>query len=172
MIKIKGGIGYDQLISADQGTSRPCWPLRSMICSIGTSCLDDIDQARHLRPKRMATLADMASGPRRPRRATPLNRIIEALIAEIDGKISDQINVILHAPEFQKLEGSWRGLHFLVRNTPTDAMLKIKIFNIGQRELTRTLRKFRGTAWDQSPDLQAHLRGGITGSWGASRSAS
>src|SRR5688572_4649304 len=45
---------------------------------------------------------------------------IEAIIAEIDRKLSAQINLILHAPEFQKLEAAWRGLHYLVNNTETD----------------------------------------------------
>ncbi len=78
-------------------------------------------------------------------------RTIEAISAEIDRKLSQQINAILHHPEFQRLEASWRGLHFLVRGTETDATLKIRVFDIAKRELGRTLRKFRGTAWDQSP---------------------
>ena len=49
------------------------------------------------------------------------------------------------------LESAWRGLHYLVNNTETDETLKIKVFNISKKELGRTLKKFRGTAWDQSP---------------------
>ena len=75
----------------------------------------------------------------------------EALIAEIDRGISSQVNLILHHPDFQALEAAWRGLNFLVRSTDTDALLKIRVIDIGKRELSRTLRKFRGTAWDQSP---------------------
>jgi type VI secretion system protein ImpC len=78
-------------------------------------------------------------------------RTIEAINAEIDLKMSEQINLILHHPEFQQMEASWRGLHYLVRSTDSNSLLKIKILNIGKRELSRTLRKFRGTAWDQSP---------------------
>ncbi len=76
---------------------------------------------------------------------------IEALIAEIDSKLSAQINQILHHDEFQKLEGAWRGLSHLVTNTETDTMLKIRILDISKRDLHRNLRKFKGTAWDQSP---------------------
>ena len=57
-------------------------------------------------------------------------RSIQAIIAEIDRKLTEQINLILHHEEFQKLEGSWRGLHYLVNNTETDEMLKIRVMNI------------------------------------------
>ncbi|MCA1856365.1 type VI secretion system contractile sheath large subunit [Massilia oculi] len=76
---------------------------------------------------------------------------IEGLIAELDRKLSEQINLILHTPEFQKVEAAWRGLHYLVSNTETDEMLKIRVLNISKNELGKTLKKFKGTAWDQSP---------------------
>ena len=76
---------------------------------------------------------------------------IEAIIAEIDKRLSDQVNRILHHPDFQKLEGSWRGMHHLINNTETDEMLKIKVFNISKNDAHKTLKKFKGTAWDQSP---------------------
>ena len=78
-------------------------------------------------------------------------RTIEAIIAEIDQKLSQQLNLILHNEDFKKLEGTWRGLHHLVTNTETDETLKIRVFNISKKELGRTLKKFKGTAWDQSP---------------------
>ena len=80
-----------------------------------------------------------------------VQRTAEGLIAEIDRMVGDQVNLILHHQEFQALEAGWRGLSFLVRNTDCDDMLKIRLLDIGKRELSRTLRKFRGTAWDQSP---------------------
>lgn len=76
---------------------------------------------------------------------------IEAIIAEIDKRLSDQVNKIMHHADFQKLEGSWRGMHHLINNTETDEMLKIKVFNISKNEMYKTLVKFKGTAWDQSP---------------------
>jgi type VI secretion system protein ImpC len=76
---------------------------------------------------------------------------IKAIIAEIDKKLSDQVNAILHNEKFQEVEGAWRGLHYLVTNTETDQMLKIRIFNISKSELHKTLRRFKGVAWDQSP---------------------
>jgi type VI secretion system protein ImpC len=78
-------------------------------------------------------------------------RTIEAIIAAIDTKLTEQVNVIIHTPEFQELESAWRGLHYLVNNTETDEMLKIRVFNVSKKELGRTLKRFRGTAWDQSP---------------------
>jgi type VI secretion system protein ImpC len=76
---------------------------------------------------------------------------IEAIIAEIDKKLSEQINLILHHADFQKLESGWRGLHYLVNNTETDEMLKVRVMNITKNDLGKTLKKFKGTAWDQSP---------------------
>ena len=69
----------------------------------------------------------------------------------LDRQLAEQVNLILHHPEFQQLEASWRGLQYLVTNTDTGSLLKIKLLDISKRELRRTLRKFHGTAWDQSP---------------------
>ena len=76
---------------------------------------------------------------------------IQHIIAEIDNKLSEQINKILHHEEFQKLEGAWRGLHYLVSNTETDELLKIRFMNISKKELGRTLKRYKGVSWDQSP---------------------
>jgi type VI secretion system protein ImpC len=78
-------------------------------------------------------------------------RSIEAMIAAIDAKLTEQVNLIIHSEDFLTLEGAWRGLHHLVNNTETDETLKIKVMNISKKEVGRTLKKFRGTAWDQSP---------------------
>jgi len=78
-------------------------------------------------------------------------RTIEGIIAEIDRKLSEQLNLIMHHEDFQRLEGSWRGLHHLVNNTETDEFLKIRVMNISKKDLGKTLKKYKGTAWDQSP---------------------
>jgi type VI secretion system protein ImpC len=78
-------------------------------------------------------------------------RTIESIIAEIDRKLTEQVNLIMHHPEFARLEGSWRGLHYLVNNTETDEMLKIRVMNISKKDLHKSLKKFKGVAWDQSP---------------------
>ena len=76
---------------------------------------------------------------------------IEAMIAAIDTKLSEQVNAVLHHADFQKLESAWRGLHYLVNNTETDEMLKIRVMNISKAELGKTLKSYKGTKWDQSP---------------------
>ncbi|MCR8827349.1 type VI secretion system contractile sheath large subunit [Pseudosulfitobacter koreensis] len=78
-------------------------------------------------------------------------RTIESIVAQIDKKLTEQVNLILHHPDFQQLESAWRGLHYLVNNTETDEMLKIRVMNISKKDMHKTLRKFKGTAWDQSP---------------------
>jgi type VI secretion system protein ImpC len=76
---------------------------------------------------------------------------IKAIIAEIDHTLTEQINLILHHEKFQQLEGAWRGLQYLVSNTESDEMLKIRVLNISKKDLGRTLKKYKGVAWDQSP---------------------
>jgi type VI secretion system protein ImpC len=76
---------------------------------------------------------------------------IEAMIAELDKRLSQQVNAILHHEDFQKLESAWRGLHYLVNNTESDEMLKIRVMNISKLDLGKTLKRYKGTAWDQSP---------------------
>jgi type VI secretion system protein ImpC len=83
--------------------------------------------------------------------STDAYRTIEALISEIDKKLSDQVNLIIHHEDFQKLEGSWRGLKYLVDNSDPDEMLKIRVLNISKKELHKTMRRYKGTGWDQSP---------------------
>jgi type VI secretion system protein ImpC len=80
-----------------------------------------------------------------------VTKSIQAMIAEIDRKLTEQVNKILHNEEFQQLESAWRGLHYMVNNTETDEQLKIRVMNISKPELGKTLKKFKGTAWDQSP---------------------
>src|SRR5215469_5970598 len=76
---------------------------------------------------------------------------IKAIIAEIDHKLTEQVNQIIHAARFQEVEGAWRGLHHLITNTETDEMLKIRVMNVSKKNLGKTLKKFKGVAWDQSP---------------------
>jgi type VI secretion system protein ImpC len=76
---------------------------------------------------------------------------IKAIIAEIDQKLTTQINAILHNERFQQVESAWRGLHYLVSNTESDEMLKIRVMNISKKDLGKTLKKYKGASWDQSP---------------------
>ena len=83
--------------------------------------------------------------------STDVLNTVEALVAAIDKKLTDQINEILHCEAFQKVESAWRGLHYLISNTESDEQLKVRVMNVSKTDLYRTLRKFKGSAWDQSP---------------------
>ncbi|MBV6811280.1 type VI secretion system contractile sheath large subunit [Xanthomonas campestris pv. pennamericanum] len=80
-----------------------------------------------------------------------VSQTIKAYIAEIDRALTEQLNQILHHADLQQLEGAWRGLHYLVNNTETDQQLKIRVLNISKKELGKVLKRYKGTAWDQSP---------------------
>jgi type VI secretion system protein ImpC len=73
---------------------------------------------------------------------------IQERIAKIDEAISSQLNAIMHDPEFQRVEAAWRGLHYLVMNTETSTMLKLRLLNATKDELRSDLEK--ATEFDQS----------------------
>ncbi|HXE15127.1 MAG TPA: type VI secretion system contractile sheath large subunit [Bryobacteraceae bacterium] len=74
--------------------------------------------------------------------------MINARIAQIDHLLSLQINEVLHKAPFQKLEGSWRGLHHLVTQSETGTMLKVRVLNCGKKDLLKDLQ--RAPEFDQS----------------------
>jgi type VI secretion system protein ImpC len=74
--------------------------------------------------------------------------MVKARIAELDRLISAQLNEVMHAPEFQKLEATWRGLHYLVHQSETGVNLKIKVFNVSKKDLNKDLA--RAPEFDQS----------------------
>lgn len=73
---------------------------------------------------------------------------INARIAAIDKLLSAQLNEVMHHEEFQKLEGSWRGLHHLVMESETGTMLKIRVLNASKKDLLKDLEK--ASEFDQS----------------------
>ena len=108
------------------------------------------DQARDAVVQAVRTLAEQALVNTQIISADAY-QTIESIIAQLDLKLSEQVNAIMHHPDFQQLEGAWRGLHYLVNNTESDEMLKIRVMNISKKDLGRTLRRYKGTGWDQSP---------------------
>ncbi len=74
--------------------------------------------------------------------------MINARIAELDRLISAQLNEVLHHEEFQKLEASWRGLHYFVQQSETGENIKIKVMNIAKKELLKDMEK--AADFDQS----------------------
>jgi type VI secretion system protein ImpC len=73
---------------------------------------------------------------------------INARIAEIDRLLSSQMNEIMHNEEFQKLEGSWRGLHHLVKNSMTGTQMKIRVMSVTKNDLLKDFE--RALEFDQS----------------------
>src|SRR6188474_3024318 len=108
------------------------------------------DEAKEAVERAVRTLAEQALAQTTLISADVV-KSIEAIIAQLDKKLTEQVNLILHHPDFQKLEGAWRGLSYLVNNTETDEMLKIRVMNISKQDLGGTLKRYKGTAWDQSP---------------------
>jgi type VI secretion system protein ImpC len=77
-----------------------------------------------------------------------IEAMINARIADIDELLSRQLNEIMHHPDLQKLEGSWRGLHYLVQQSETSTQLKLRVLNVSKRDLLRDLE--RAVEFDQS----------------------
>ena len=74
-------------------------------------------------------------------------------IGAIDRRLSAQVNEILHHPQLQKLEATWRGLHYLVSNTPCGELLRIRVLNVTRRELLDDLTNPDRT-FDQTETFQ------------------
>ncbi|MCO6510970.1 MAG: type VI secretion system contractile sheath large subunit [Aridibacter famidurans] len=77
-----------------------------------------------------------------------MDATINARVAEIDRLVSAQMNEIMHQEEFQKLEGSWRGLHHLVKNSLTGPQLKIRVMSVNKKDLLKDFE--RALEFDQS----------------------
>ncbi|MBM4442976.1 MAG: type VI secretion system contractile sheath large subunit [Candidatus Rokubacteria bacterium] len=73
---------------------------------------------------------------------------INTRIAQIDELLSKQLNEVMHSPDFQKLESTWRGLAYFVFSTETGTMLKLRILNATKAEILNDLEK--AVEFDQS----------------------
>lgn len=84
-----------------------------------------------------------------------VSQFIERATAELDKTLSEQVNAIMHHPAFLKLEGTWRGLKYLVDNTRTGQHVKLQVLNARKDELSTVLDRYAAEAgpagWDQSP---------------------
>ena len=93
-----------------------------------------------------------------------VTKTINARIAAIDEMLSKQVNEILHHPDFQKLEGSWRGLNKLVMGTETGEHMKIRVLNVGKKELLKDFQsaaEFTESAlWKKIYEYEFGLYGG------------
>ncbi len=88
-----------------------------------------------------------------------LETTINARIAEIDQLLSKQLNEIMHQPEFQKLEATWRGLNYLVHQSETSTMLKIRVLNVSKKDLLDGPRARARVRPERA--VQEGLRGGV-----------
>jgi predicted component of type VI protein secretion system len=100
------------------------------------------DKAKESVEVAVRTLAEQALQAARSCPATYWTRS-KGLIAALDKKLTDADQPDHAHAEFQKLEGAWRGLHYLVNNTETDEMLKIRVLNISKNDLARRSRSSR-----------------------------
>ncbi len=77
-----------------------------------------------------------------------INDVIKHFIADLDQTISIQLNWIIHHEDFKTLESAWRSLHFLVKNTNSNHLLKIKVMHLTKKELLKDFE--RSFSFDQS----------------------
>lgn len=104
------------------------------------------DEQRTQSRQQIATLVDQVM-----QGTVRVSKGLEAAISEritaLDELISRQLNAIMHHEDFQRLEASWRGVHYLVRQSETSTMLKLKVLNVTKTDLLRDLER---SAFDQS----------------------
>ena len=105
------------------------------------------DEQRVQSRRQIATLVDeVMQGTMRV--SKDMESTINARIADIDELLSKQLNAIMHASEFQGLEGAWRGLNYLVSNSETSTSLKLRVLNVSKNDLGKDLE--RASEFDQS----------------------
>ena len=95
-----------------------------------------------------------------------LTRTFDRAIAEIDRKLSNQLNAIIHSEKFLKLEGSWRGLNYLIMNSETGTQLKVRMFKRVQARIEPRSDESGGVR--SKPVVQEDLRERV---WHAGRRA-
>jgi type VI secretion system protein ImpC len=98
----------------------------------------------------VTTLVEQVAGGHEAPRDDAI-QVINSVIARLDGQLATQIDLILHHPDFQRLEGAWRGLLYLVRNTETSESLKIAFMSLSKTELRKVIVRYQSIAWDQNP---------------------
>ena len=103
----------------------------------------DRDQSR----RQISTLVDEAMQGKL-RVSTDVEQTIDARIKDIDRALTDQLNAIMHAHDFQRLESAWRGLHYLVRQTESSSRIRIRVLNVSKGELLKDFE--RAVEFDQS----------------------
>jgi type VI secretion system ImpC/EvpB family protein len=83
-----------------------------------------------------------------PGRKREAARWLNQEIARLDALLTAQVNAILHHPAFQRLEASWRGLHYLVSQVPEGENIKVRVLDVSWKQLARDFG--RALEFDQS----------------------
>ncbi|MFP4257864.1 MAG: type VI secretion system contractile sheath large subunit [Desulfovermiculus sp.] len=107
------------------------------------SLLDEIVEATNLKPSDegysmtrrglQEFLQQLVSGNKQEAKIS--GALVDDMIADIDTKLSSQVNTIMHHPDFQQLESSWRSLKFLVDRTDFRENIKIQFVNVSKQDL-------------------------------------
>lgn len=77
-----------------------------------------------------------------------MEAMINTRISQLDQLISGQLNAVMHHEAFQKLEGSWRGLQYLISKSETGQRMKIRVLNVSKKDLLKDMEK--ASEFDQS----------------------
>jgi type VI secretion system protein ImpC len=112
----------------------------------GTRVGQDEEQQHQTRLQIVTLIEEVMKGTLRV--SKDLEATISARIANIDELLSRQLSVIMHAPDFQQLEASWRGLNYLVQQCEPRSHLHVKVLNVSKPDLLRDLE--RASEFDQS----------------------
>ncbi|MBX9977303.1 MAG: type VI secretion system contractile sheath large subunit [Alphaproteobacteria bacterium] len=134
----KAELGIDGDASADT-------PLLNAMMSDGRLARDETQQAyaKELVTEFLKELIEQGDSA-----ATDTVAFISQRMQHLDDMMTGQLNEFMHDPDFQQLEGSWRGLHYLVMNTETSTHLKLRFLNISKHEILEDLEK--AIEFDQS----------------------
>ena len=113
----------------------------------GESLLDQIMQETRLKPTEEgyevakkgveAFISELLQPQRKTEKVE--QKMVDEMIAEIDRKLSKQVDEILHDGEFQKMESAWRGLKSLVDRTDFRENTKIEMLSLAKEELLQEI---------------------------------
>jgi type VI secretion system protein ImpC len=102
--------------------------------ALAKSQLNKNDQQKNNAKEMFTVFADEVISEKMAFKKT-ISHMISERVADIDVILTDQINEIIHNPEFQKLEASWRGLHNLVKFAEPDEKLKIRMLDVTKEDI-------------------------------------
>lgn len=149
LVRAEAGAKRSELLAADGLDSAAARPLLELL---GAGAGAEADQrarfllgeftAQVLKPQESSGFSPekMAKGA-----ATVL---IDERVAQIDQALSAQLSLVMHAPAFQALEATWRGLFYLVSRSETGSLLKLRVLNATRKDLLKDMAK--AVEFDQS----------------------